>query len=359
MKLANPVYSPSWSFSSAYDWGFTNDQLTSNLTTALTSAYKIAVLPVMCNEPTDFSYNIKAEQIDLSQFDLVLLSDIEFRSINQIREWIEKNNIQKYLLAVGGLCLNEQLESNIIYRPWWAFNLLRFNKFQTTYHTNKPFQFDALLGARRPHRDYVMISFQKNNMLDSSIVTYRDIFKGHQVSDFCQQFETEAGVNLNYPYVSPNLKTEWEVADKLTHSISPVVPWKIYKNTNYTILCETLADGNTFFLSEKPTKSLYAKRIFVPFSTPNYLKNMQALGFETFSEIFDESFDSIINPIARWKSAFDQVLYLNNQNADILYAKVAPRLEHNHNLLVNMPARIHAQMFEMLKKTVPEQYWIN
>jgi hypothetical protein len=357
MNLKYPIYNPFGSEHSAIDWGFAppwepeQTEVSRDLETVLACKYKIASVPVFCNEPHRPGYNALTESVDFGQFDLVLLSDIEYYSQSEIRTWAEKTGIKRFLLAAGGKHTAESTDNDtVIYRPWWTFNLLNFNQYQDTSGTNKPLLFDALLGARRFNRDFAMLSLQKLNLLDRSIVTYRDIFQGHQPNhQYSNQMNQRfSGLTVPWPYVSNNLDPAWEVDAKLTYSISPLVPWKIYQQTWYSIVCETIGMGDTFFLSEKTTKPLFAKRLFLVYSSVNFLQKLKNLGFQTFSSVIDESYDSIVDPFERYSAIETQLDILSRENPQHIYEKINPVLEHNHRVITNMQSQIHRSMRQMI-----------
>jgi hypothetical protein len=358
IKLKCPVFSPGQAVSVWLDWGLELAQCTSDLALVLEQPYRIAALPVLCNEPTEFSFDPVAQHIDYSQFDLVILTDIEFRPIKIIKDWITRNNIKKYVLAVGGIGINDQLDEYTVYRPHWMYNLLRLNQYSDSSASSKPFLFEALLGARRPHRDYVMLSLQQSGLLSKSIVTYRNIFNANIVDNFSQEFALEfPDIQLAYPYVSEHLNNNWEVQPNLDLTISSKIPIEIYKNTWYSIVCETLGVGHDmFFLSEKTAKALFSKRMFISFSAGYFLKNLRLLGFETFSSVIDESYDSVLIDHERFSQAFQQVKYLSTQDPILIHQKIAPILEHNHHQTLILRQATQQCMAELLRDSIPSQY---
>jgi hypothetical protein len=351
INLRYPVYAPNDSVNT--DWPI--GPITNDLNAALASPEPIAILPVMFNEPHMWCYNPALANLDCSQFSLVILSDIEFESVSNIQDWAKRNKITNYVLATGGQQARDVFDTtSMVYRPWWGYNLLKHNQYQDTDIANKPFIFDALLGARRPHRDYVMLALQHTNLIDKSIANYRDVFTtgivvNHQTKEFADIFSNE---QLLYPYVSPNLNPAWEVQNKIEKNISPYVPWKIYQQTQYSIIAETLATGSCFFLSEKTTKALYARRLFIIFSNANYLKGLHRLGFETFGSIIDESYDSNGLDFDRFRCITEQLVYLSTQNYQQVYKKIKPILDHNHNRLFQLRAETCARMLEILQDRV-------
>jgi hypothetical protein len=357
-QLKLPVFAPIWNSMAATDWGL---EPTHDLNIVLSAPYKIATVPVLCSETFEFSYNSEAETLPWAKFDLVILSDIEFRQIGEIDAWANKVGIQRYVLAVGGTHTNEILNpTTTLWRPWWAYNLIKFNEYQDTNNgSTKPYQFDVLLGARRPHRDYVMLAMQSSGLINSSIVTYREVFTG----GFIDQNSINAAnlfsnVQLAFPYVSPNLNPEWEVCEKITNSISPFIPYKIYNQTDYTIICETLGTSTEFFLSEKTTKALLAKRVFVMFANFGFLRHLRSYGFKTFNSIIDESYDEELDNITRYKKAFEQVNWLATQDPADIYSRVLPILEHNQQQLYKLKATTKQRMQEILQTHIPQQYWL-
>ena len=354
MKLPYPIYCPKWGEMAAIDWDI--EPVTSDLEEVLRSSFKIAALPVMCNQRNDFAYKPETENIDLSIFDLVILTDIEYRPLAWIKAWIEKNGIRNYVLALGGLHRGESVdETCMVYRPWWSYNLLKFNEVVDTSGYDKSYDFDVLLGARRPHRDYAMLALQHSGLLNRSIVTYRDMFTGGVIDMFTEQVQAAyPGVKLQYPYVSPNLDPEWEVQKNLVKNISPFVPYEMYRRTNYTVVCETLGTSDTFFFSEKTTKPLLAKRLFVMFGAVGFLKNLRNLGFETFGKVVNEHYDSIENHVSRFDHAFEQCQWLSEQDPREIYSQIQGELDHNCNLVQTLKHRTLEQMHDLLKTKIPK-----
>lgn len=343
----------------AGDWGFDHQQLV-DYETALQQPFRVAVVPVFFNWPTSHFYwqnplvsGGDANYIDLSRFDLVLVTSIELIDLNGIYSWLEKLNVKKYCLSVGGISNSLPMLENEIYRPWWAFNIVNNIAWQDISQDSKPFLFDMLLGARRPHRDFAMLAFQKLNLLDSSIVTYRDIFNGHeQDARVSLLFDTLCDQQIQHPYVSANLDAAWEVAEQLHAGISQFVPWEIYRRCYYSVICETTSTSNGFFLSEKTGKAFYAKRMFLHFGSYNFLANLHQLGFETFGDVIDESYDHTADDLSRYCQVVQQLKYLKHQDPQKILEKVKPKLEHNYHQLIKFKNQTRQQMNELVLRNL-------
>lgn len=341
----------------ARDWGL---ETTHDLSAVLQAPFRVAAVPVLCSETFEFSYNAEAESLPWAEFDLVVLTDIEFRRISEINAWAKKVGIRQYVLAIGGEHMNESADpETTVWRPWWSYNLMRLNEYQDTYRRNKPYRFDVLLGARRPHRDYVMLGMQTSGLIDSSIVTYRGVFNGGYVDRYSEAVADQfPKTELAFPYVSPNLDPAWEVRPEITNSISPFIPYSIYEQTDYTVICETLGTYTEFFMSEKTAKVFLARRVFVMFANYQFLKHLRRHGFKTFESVIDESYDNVLEPVDRYAQAWQQVVWLSTQDPVEIYSKLSPVLEHNYNRLYELQQETQQHMLNILKKHVPEQYWI-
>ena len=315
------------------EWGFSFDQLV-DLDTALVQPYKIAVMPVFYSLPNKYNYNTEFMQLPLHQFDLVLFTDIEWHSKKELITWIKTTGVKNWLLHTAGVWLDEPQHPRVIYRPAWSFNFLRWNQPREDFPQERPFAFECLLGARREHRDFALLSMQKSGLLEQGIVTYRDLFIGHWIDQTPGRVARLFGdYKLPYPYVSPNLDSAWEVKQNLDNSISGLVPWEIYNRTWFSVVCETLAQGRVFLSAEKIAKCLHARRLFVVFAIQGFLQHFRDWGFETFGDVIDESYDAEPNDIVRWSRAFEQVQYLCKQDLPSLLQKLKPRLDHNHHRL--------------------------
>jgi len=328
-----PITSISHSFDVASDWGMQS-----------TYPIKILCVPAMCTRDGHFAY----QQFNFAEYDLVVISDIEYFRQHEIRQWINEVGIKNYVLAIGGLHPETELLPNEVYRPWWSFNLLKFNQVEQS--TQEPqYDFDCLLGARRPHRDFAMLAMQQTGLINTSIVTYRDFFHGahidHQSKEFADMFPEQT---LNFPYVSPNLDPAWEVNTKLDRSISPYVPWNIYHRCRYSIVCETLGTGDAFFMSEKTAKAMFARRVFLMFGNSGFLANLRKLGFETFGSVIDESYDSNTLDFERFALIAEQMTELSKQDYHKVMDKLRPVIEHNHHRLFELQKEKRCEMQRIL-----------
>lgn len=331
------------------DWGYRSVHQFVSYDQALQQPVKIAALMAFFDSPWWFCYDSNIANLDFSQFDLILLSSIEPSNPDNIAQWASTKNFKRFLISAGSLERGRPLPPDTIYRPWWAFNIVNTNKKnQADLSTKKTFFFDVLLGARRKHRDFIMGSLEQRNLLDRNIVSYRDIFPGVEIPKTSTSHFPD--LPLQWPYISPALTPDLEVKETLDKSISSIVPWKIYQHSYFSIIAETLGTGGAFFLSEKTGKAFYARRAFVHFGIWGFLAQLKELGFQTFSTVWDESYDDIEDDVGRWQRAMDTVEYIMKQDPDQILAACQDILEHNFYHLLELKAQSRKQQIKMIQE---------
>jgi len=79
-----------------------------------------------------------------------------------------------------------------------------------------------------------------------------------------------------------------------------------YNRFAVEIVCETCTLGNTFFPTEKTTRPLMAAKPILVYGPQYYLARLRSMGFRTYSELWDESYDLYQGP-ARWNLMRDSM----------------------------------------------------
>ena len=115
----------------------------------------------------------------------------------------------------------------------------------------------------------------------------------------------------------------------------------LYLNSWFTITSETFVSehpNKSMFFSEKTFKPIATCSPFIMLAAPKSLYNLKKLGYETFHDIIDESYDNVLDRSKRFKKICNILLGLNKLTPQQLYSmfcKVEDILEHNQNLWYN------------------------
>ena len=112
---------------------------------------------------------------------------------------------------------------------------------------------------------------------------------------------------------------------------------EIYEKTYFSIVAETLFYEVGNYISEKTFKPIAHLHPFVIVGRPHTLKKLQQLGFKTFSDFWDESYDTIEDNSDRMVAVYSvikKLIQLNNSGWDTIMEKLFYVLEYNRNHLM-------------------------
>ena len=193
-----------------------------------------------------------------------------------------------------------------------------------------PIGFDILLGRKKAHRDFVY-KFSHNLPAEQKVVSY--------FNRFDVDFATDTNM---WTWEQPGLKfintPKWTVdtVEYFGHrmSLSQVIPIDLYNQTRYSVVAETNYNNSYSFYTEKRAKPIIAKRMFIMFAGQHYLKNLRDIGFHTFDNVIDESYDSVEDAPTRWSMACEQMIKLLSLDPDLVAEKIQPRVEHNFGVMM-------------------------
>jgi hypothetical protein len=292
---------------------------------------KIAGLHV----PYPFSNNFKAQVDNISaKCDHVFIISTEVHP--EIAAFIQSTDLANITYYICGF-VNFELKhaqvkqfmdwfetSTYFYRHWLPEILTRLKPFEQKYRA-----FDILLGRKKLHRDELFKRTKERPCL--GIVTYFNDYNTNLGNDPEQWIWEHTGVKItNQP--------TWTV-DRVSYyghntSLSQIIPINVYNRTAYSVIAETCFHDNFAFFTEKTSKPIIAKRLFVMFAGRGYLANLRQLGFRTFNGIIDESYDSECDAIIRWRLAWEQMCWLADQPQEEILEQIRPTVEHNFKVMM-------------------------
>lgn len=115
--------------------------------------------------------------------------------------------------------------------------------------------------------------------------------------------------------------------------------WFSFVNETHTnIFFNDLEIKGDVFISEKTSKCFVHKHPFVLYAEPGALRQLNNMGFKTFSDIIDESYDLITDPVERMDACIAQAAklckYTDSQWAEVAEI-IRPILDHNYKVLMS------------------------
>lgn len=242
---------------------------------------------------------------------------------NTADHWAQLNRpVVLCLLSEPGAQAEPWLRCHVMQSPawYWYQESLWYRSWQ--YHNYVPepnFTHLALMpmGLQKFHRDYVVAALGDN--LDRFVWSY---------------VERER-----------QLPNDMDLADhRFQRYFNP--DW--YNSTAMSLVVETTVFPGSLVVSEKTFKAMAFQHPFVVVGQPGHLNLLHELGFETFENIFDESYDQIDNWKKRCDAALATALNYTMQPRDkITQQKIA----HNHQRFFDqdlVKSRIHKEIIEPL-----------
>lgn len=282
---------------------------------------------------------LQCPDFDLSMFDLVLVLDqecIDGDPTRYLRAAKVKFCNDNVFIVTSGYNSRYTLDKKHIYvLPFFLLNVARHSHIMTINPLqNYTKKFDVLLGMSKPHRDFVYQRMLDHDMLEDC---YLNITTNRFHTELRTIYRSKDLDHVEDATVADHLGSvldSYAYIESRGPRISHIMPWQIYDHSLYSVVAETNW-SDYLFLSEKTAKALLARRIFVFFGSAGTLEFMRILGFRTFDEILDETYDSIPDDQSRFQQAWQQVLTLYRAEPYDTYRRCREIVAHNHNHIRN------------------------
>ena len=159
----------------------------------------------------------------------------------------------------------------------------------------------------------------QNGYLENSLYTYYTPNSGarHLPKEYEHPSFHNADFKENEPHYIPAI---WKLFPKQ------------YQSTKYSIVSETVETNEIHCLSEKIFKPIIAGHIFVVVAGAGYLSYLRSIGFKTFGDHIDESYDEEQDEQMRVNKIVQLCKNLSKMDHKQLYQKTEHITRHNRTL---------------------------
>lgn len=108
-----------------------------------------------------------------------------------------------------------------------------------------------------------------------------------------------------------------------------------YPDLLIDVVAETWTQGNAFYPTEKTVRPMLLKKPFIAMGSQDYLAYLRQLGFRTFADFWDETYDGYQGGerYSRILALIDQLSAKSTNELETMYWDMQYTLEHNYNLL--------------------------
>jgi hypothetical protein len=254
-----------------------------------------------------------------------------------------------------------------------APELFTSNVFSTDTSEQIVKSFCVLSRQARPHRTYFMSKLFENNLNNSGLVSYNNISftpiknnNGTQdvenitrlglltvpsvwqrilLKQYCNQQTYNSFVDQYQSY--KNFNEDFNINDK--HNSCQYHPSSPISNALIYVGLETEPSLSKVFISPISLRGIVYRRPFLIFGIPGTLEYLKRLGFKTFDNFWDESYDTIVD----LESRVDHIINILREwstfsTADLheKYKAMEFILDYNYNHFFNELPRISAEQFD-------------
>ena len=291
--------------------------------------------------------------------------------------WSERFNVSKVNIV--------KLNFHLHYPNSW-FRELDLSKLNFKLDEMRPKKFVCINGVLKVFRTLLVIELFKNNLDNEGYISLvgnygQELDKELTLYGF--PFDAECSGDVRFDLYTNDIKTYYKnniypklpiiaefeknipqlkyIADFYKDGVGDQDSWdysysspyltasynhEFYTNSYFSILTETAYNWdtsmilqNSIYPSEKIWKPIFGMHPFILVANFGFLDYLKRIGFETFPEFFDESYDKVEDSIERFHIVINEikkVCSLSNKELHDKYLSVFDKLQHNRNKLMEM-----------------------
>lgn len=211
----------------------------------------------------------------------------------------------------------------------WLINRSEYRLDQLNYNFDIELDRKFLCLLRRPTLNRARLArfFLDNIGLDTARLSF-----GSGAQGGLEQYQDIVGCDL--PLLVDGVLTdrvqEFDVSNTLFH--------RCLFNVAAETSSQTEQNWRSVFLTEKTWKVVMQRQIPIWYGVPGLVNQVRALGFDTFDDIVDHGYDSILDEPQRHQAVFDQISQINQRlslaDCQAVRQQLRPRLEANFEQLL-------------------------
>jgi hypothetical protein len=237
---------------------------------------------------------------------------------------------------------------------YWR-NAVRWNDRSmpgASYH-NRPrsHRYTALNRLHKWWRATVMTVLRDRGLLANSYWSYNNIDSGDQWHDNPIQLELFPGLTDSVKQLVAQSPISCDTLDPVEQNSHWTLIAEHFDDSYLHIVLETLYDAEQSggaFLTEKTFKPIRHAQPFLIFGTAHSLTTLRNLGYKTFDDVIDNSYDLEQDNTERFKKTVNALEKLNDQNLHDFYIQCREQIIHNQELFLSSKYNRLAQLNDKL-----------
>jgi hypothetical protein len=231
----------------------------------------------------------------------------------------------------------------------YSENLQAIDEYQQRCSTHRPYKFLFLNGRARSHRKHLL--HRLGPLLEQAIWTNLDNTHGEPIKFLDPKYEFsfyQGNTSIDQSGFAKYklFNNEW---GEIYLNAQP------YLDTHFSLVTETVFDYPYSFRTEKIWKPIAIGHPFIVASGQGYYKDLHRLGFKTFGNLIDESFDQISDNRKRLEHIALVVEELCQQDLAKFTEECYNICKYNQQLLSELRPKIRANFPNQFKQYINER----
>lgn len=255
------------------------------------------------------------------------------------------HQLEQFKFSDVEILTNNLLEQHSVYRVKYAqpfkFFEVQHANYQHLHTWNQRYTFACLYNRPLWHRIGLAAEMQKYNSAlvnlraDPRDPDQRQLFEIQKLFELApQSIPAFSSAQATWPkQIEP--RDTYTVGNNTTGHTDQLAHY--YPDFLIDIVGETWTQGQSFFPTEKTVRPMLLKKPFIVFGSQDYLAYLRQLGFRTFGDFWDETYDgySGSDRYAHILALVDKLAQQSPAELEQMYYDMQYTLEHNYNLIKN------------------------
>jgi hypothetical protein len=202
--------------------------------------------------------------------------------------------------------------------------------------------FNRLTGGARAYRSFLVAELASNGILDQGYVSYSDVCPEHghyeqQILCTVGEREVSADYVIRARYALDRIKYPLRIDNEgdIPNGSYIMGARQQLMSSFLHVVTETCYWEGKLHLTEKIFKPIVARQPFVLLGCAFNLRYLRSYGFKTFDSWWDESYDVVIDPVARLTAVVrivQEISAVSNRDLESMLQGMQHVLDYNYNL---------------------------
>ena len=255
-------------------------------------------------------------------------------SVQQYQNILQLNLSVLCYMLTGEFIYHKNPPSNsyIKFFPFWAVwasdpHSICNNNFRNYTFSEDPkkYKLSCLNGMEWQHRKWTYLQLAHKPYFSELLFSY-----GNRINKNPHDWTNEIQLTTEEHNQLMQLPSEVKfINDDEIRGIDVSINHPAYLETYINLVTETNINGKMSMLSEKTFKPIVAGQLFILIASTGAIQFLRDIGIDTFDDIIDHSYDTIVDSRLRLETVITHVDHLMTLDLEQIYAQIKPRLLRN------------------------------